>query len=431
MTVRQASAFRFQAAKPALKGENPGTHLKGHPVHTATIRDTMSTSLDQSTPPSSTLRPVSRVAIYSPYAARGNISGTQVRLHKLVRYLSEAGIDVHVVGPVETMPGATVHPFGLDVPLYARAWYGLKAARLLRGLNADGIILEAPILPVSLGSATVIQMIHDSKFATRHRRRGGQLLWAYYALMCRKCSYTLTVSHAEKRRIVDSLRLDPDKVVVSYNGIDDIWLEPPSPSETAEFDVLYVSNFAAHKGHMRLLESLKGTSLRVVFVGSDLGQRTQVEAYCEKHAIDARFFSNLSEKELVSLYDLSRVFVFPSELEGFGIPFVEARARGLPVVASELEVFHELADQLGGTIVDFNAPDAVRSAIQHAMTKAKERPSLTAFKWDDIARETLTWLQGTIQERRKRMSHQSDGDAAGALPPPEDTFKTSETHGRN
>lgn len=56
------------------------------------------------------------------------------------------------------------------------------------------------------------------------------------------------------------------------------------------------------------------------------------------------FLQNLSEAELFALYDYSSVFVFTSLHEGYGMPVVEARAVGLPVVSSKIsdmaELFH-------------------------------------------------------------------------------------------
>jgi glycosyltransferase involved in cell wall biosynthesis len=325
------------------------------------------------------------ICFYSPYSGRGNTSGTRVRLEMLARHLSARGIDVHIVGPFDKIEGATIHYMSLDVPLPLRPFLSLKARRMIAALKPKAVVLEGPAFVFGLRAGKVVQMIHDGKFATRHRRRGGRFLWFYYFLVCRLCDFTLTVSAAERDRIAASLRLKPERLLVSYNGIDDIWLTRPKATGPKQFDLLYVSNFARHKGHLRLLACLRDKGLRIALVGGDLGTKAETRTYAEAEGLDVTFFSNLSTEALIDLYDTAKVFAFPSELEGFGIPFLEARARGLPVVASNLTVFHELAANLGGKIVDFDAREAAAASIFEALDQPTTRPELAGFRWSDIA----------------------------------------------
>lgn len=334
----------------------------------------------------------------------------------LARHLSQSGIDVHVVGPFGEIEGATVHSVSLDVPLLSRLLPSLRAARMIRRLRPSGVVLEGPALTLGFSGATVIQMIHDGKFATRHRRRGGWILWLYYFVMCRLCDYTMTVSESEKERIASSLRLPRRKILVSYNGINDIWLTQPRQPTEKEFDLLYVSNFAPHKGHMRLLKCLHGRGLKTALVGGDLGTLDQARTYCDNYGLDVAFFRNLSVEDLIALYDKSRVFVFPSELEGFGIPFIEARARGLPVVASDIEVFHELSEKIGGQIVAFEDCEAVNAAISRAFEEPQARPHLEDFHWRHVSEQLIAQIfPGTPQ--RPRAGRDFDRRRKGRVPP--------------
>lgn len=332
-----------------------------------------------------------RICILSPYSARGSISGIEIRLRMLVRNLHDLGYDVHVIGPYKDVEGATVHDFSLDVPIWRRPFHSLGAIRIIRRLSPSVVILEAPAFVAGLRGAKVVQMIHDSKFATAHRRRGGWVLWLYYLVMCRVYAYTITVSKSEKSRIASSLRLSEDRILVSYNGIGERWIEPSAHSDR-DFDLIYVSNFARHKGHIRFLKAIIGQGYRVALVGGDLGTLEQVKAFARANYINVQFFHDLSEADLIAMYDRSRVFVFPSELEGFGIPFLEARARGLPVVANELEVFRELAAELGASIVDFDDSSAVLAAISEALDAGRQPVGLRRFLWKELTSQLAVAL---------------------------------------
>ncbi len=327
-----------------------------------------------------------RICIVSPYGGRGNISGIQIRLRMLAKNLNRLGFEVHVIGPYEGVDGAKTHEFSLDVPLWCRPFRGLAASRIIRGLEPSVVILEGPVIVTGIRRTTVVQMIHDSKFATAHHRRGGWLLWLYYMVMCRVYAYTMTVSKSEKARIASSLLISKDRIIVSYNGIGESWLEPETPRDK-DFDLIYVSNFARHKGHIRFLKAIAGTNYRVAFVGGDLGTLERVKAFAYENSINVQFFHDLSEVDLIDTYDRSKVFVFPSELEGFGIPFLEARARKLPVVASDIEVFRELAAELGGQTVDFKNPVAVRSAIAEALKQGPQTAALDRFMWRNLTEQ--------------------------------------------
>lgn len=66
-----------------------------------------------------------------------------------------------------------------------------------------------------------------------------------------------------------------------------------------------------------------------------------------------RFFSGLSELDLFSLYRYASVFVFTSLAEGYGMPIVEARSMGLPVVSTRVSDMVEIfADDIGTDFVD-------------------------------------------------------------------------------
>jgi glycosyltransferase involved in cell wall biosynthesis len=55
-----------------------------------------------------------------------------------------------------------------------------------------------------------------------------------------------------------------------------------------------------------------------------------------------RFVQDVTERELRALYHLSDLFAYPSFVEGFGLPLLEAMAAGVPVIASDIDSVREL-----------------------------------------------------------------------------------------
>ncbi len=333
------------------------------------------------------------VVFVSPYGHHGAYSGARKRVESIAAALTTLGLDIHVtcMSPWQP-PGDIAHvPFGLDGPPVARIMSMLRLTGMLRRLHADLVVSESPLAPLAGTRTRVLHLIHDAKFATDHARVNGKLAHLLHWISARLADEVVTVSRSERERLSQALHLRADRIRVSYNGLSPAWLDTPLPQSAPprRFDLLYVSNFAAHKGHLDLLRCVEGTGWRIAFVGADFGQRAACQAYCRQSGIDATFIEGLSERDLISTYDESRVFAFPSRLEGFGMPLLEARARGLPVVATRLPVFAELATRVGATLVDFDHVADARAALTLALEQSPLRPDLTEFTWARIASDLL------------------------------------------
>ena len=109
-------------------------------------------------------------------------------------------------------------------------------------------------------------------------------------------------------------------------------------------------------------------------------------------ADDVRLLGAVDPDRLESLYAAAAVVATPTRFEGFGLPVLEAMARGVPVACSELPVLREVA---GDAAVYFNASDptsvadAIRTAlIEGERLRAAGRARAAQFSWAAAARAT-------------------------------------------
>jgi len=95
-----------------------------------------------------------------------------------------------------------------------------------------------------------------------------------------------------------------------------------------------------------------------------------------------------TDVEIDHIYGRCRALVFPSLMEGFGLPLVEARTRGCPVIASDLPVFMEVADQ-GISFFERSSASALQALLaRHAAVDERESVgSMLPFLWRDSARQ--------------------------------------------
>jgi glycosyltransferase involved in cell wall biosynthesis len=163
--------------------------------------------------------------------------------------------------------------------------------------------------------------------------------------------------------------------------------------ETAPF-FLAVGSIEPRKNVGMLLDVFEGlwrqgASARLLVAGRPHPQCADLVAKLRAHPELGRRLLILfdgTDAEIELAYDRCRALVFPSLAEGFGLPLVEARARGCPVIASDLPALSELADE--GVFL-FAAGDAEALTARVAEHIATDRRStagrMPVFTWRDSA----------------------------------------------
>jgi len=115
---------------------------------------------------------------------------------------------------------------------------------------------------------------------------------------------------------------------------------------------LMVSTIEPRKNHEYLLDAFElawsqGSQAKLCIVGR-IGWKCEVliERIKTHAEYNERLFmlNDMSDAELEYAYHNSKSLVFPSFVEGFGLPLVEAMQRGLPVMASDIPVFREVCE---------------------------------------------------------------------------------------
>jgi glycosyltransferase involved in cell wall biosynthesis len=112
------------------------------------------------------------------------------------------------------------------------------------------------------------------------------------------------------------------------------------------------------------------------------------------------------ESELDALYRSATAMVFPSVYEGFGLPLLEAMARGCPVIATDAAAIPEVVGD-AGLVVAPASPDALARAIERVLTEDGLRADLAArgrsrsaeFGWRAAGLSLLDAYRGALASR--------------------------------
>lgn len=226
----------------------------------------------------------------------------------------------------------------------------------------------------------------------------------------------ITPSQAIKRELLEEYNLDSGKVKVTHEGFDKrisykSWKLPPKPY------FVYAGNAYPHKNLNNLLKAIKllnTKSNQKVFlaIASARNIFTQrIEKIVEELGIKDKVFmlGFVPDEKLGSLYKESAGFVFPSFSEGFGLPGLEALASGTILLASDIEVFHEVYKN-NALYFDPKSKDSIAGAIKTALALApKERAQrilhakefVKKYSWKKMTQETLE-IYNSIQENPGR-----------------------------
>lgn len=250
----------------------------------------------------------------------------------------------------------------------------------------------------------VVLTIHDL-LAYRHPEyvpgTYSRILRTMIRLAARTARRIITVSRASRDDIVTYLGVQRDRIAVTP-------LAGSAPSAGAglrrhESQLLAVGNRMPHKGFETLLEAMAriepAQRPTLVITGShgDDPLAPVVERLGLGDHVDLRGW--LSRDELDRLYAESTALVFPTRFEGFGLPPLEAMARGCPVIVADIPVMHEVAGD-AALYIDPTDPDAIARAIGSVLDSPDERSRMSRaglaraadFSWDATAAATRATL---------------------------------------
>ena len=238
-------------------------------------------------------------------------------------------------------------------------------------------------------------------------------------MSARSCDRILFVSADSARWIGDSVGVPEKKRTVVHHGIDAAaWSRGAFAAAPRTNDILYVSSIYWHKNAIRLVEAYTMLARRrevgdLLLIGDvqqqDCGEElARVRARAGDLAERIHVLGEVPYAEIRSYYARAGLFVFPSYLESFGHPLLEAMAMGLPIVAADIPVFRELAGDAAIYADPFDA-EALAAAMEEALCTpmrdtlpARGHERVGEFGWGDTARRLLGLFDEVWAEREKR-----------------------------
>src|SRR5262245_30494663 len=264
----------------------------------------------------------------------------------------------------------------------------------------------------------VVATIHDLAFERMPEtftRRGSFQLKLTVRRTAKKAARIATVSEYSRRDLLSIYKLPPEKVVVTYNGVESRFTpQPASPNEAEEIRgrfgiardyLLAVGSLQPRKNLVRLIRAYaklrserEDFTRQLVIVGRKLWLAHEIfdEVKRQRWADDVILTGYVADEDLPALYRSARAFVYPSLFEGFGLPPLEAMACGIPVVTSGVSSLPEVTGD-AALLIDPNNELALANAMIEIANNEPLRAELREkgiaqakkFTWRDAAEKTL------------------------------------------
>lgn len=280
-------------------------------------------------------------------------------------------------------------------------------------------------LPPLLASMPTVLTVHDLSVHLLPENHGWKRRLRHRLLpsTCRRASRVIADSLNTKIDLVRLFRIPEDKIDVIYLAVDDSFRPVSDPARREEVlrryglpeeFVLFVGSIDPRKNLAALVEAharlwREGCRLPLVLAGSGV-EPVVAKLSAAAQAAGLRLGSGLlmpghvADADLPALYTQTRLFVYPSLYEGFGLPPLEAMACGAPVLVPDNSAFREL---YRGTpmLFDMEEKDGLLNAMRAALDDPERRDQLIeqglkhaeARSWDNVVAETLVCYRRALE----------------------------------
>jgi len=274
-------------------------------------------------------------------------------------------------------------------------------------------------------SCPLVVTIHDLILTKFPSRRASTLPAAVYWFKnlayrlviksaIRRAKTILTISQFTKKDLIDQFGVQPDKIVMAYNGFTDLSVKSVGADQQADREtilrynvgdkyLLYVGNAYPHKNLEWLVDNFynwwqKNPEYQLVLVGgkSFVYERLaeQMRKYWPTNS-PVRLTGFVSDSQLPAFYRLASLYVFPSRYEGFGLPPLEAMSYGCPVLSSDSSCLPEVLGEAALYFKD-NQPASFLEQLDKIVSDNQERQRLIEngylqikkYSWEECVNKT-------------------------------------------
>lgn len=242
---------------------------------------------------------------------------------------------------------------------------------------------------------------------------------------CKKVDHILTISKNTQIDLLKMINCNSQKITVTQLGVDDVYFEEATDFVKEKIKQKYnlPNDFLLFIG---LIEPRKNVPLLIkaflnladqnkidcdlVIAGRWGWESEAILSEISTHPANSKihFIGYVDESEKPALFQLAKIFVYPSMYEGFGLPVLEAMASGTPVITTNISSMPEIVKDCG-VLIEPNDMKALENAMIllindhglrcHFSSKAKLRSK--DFSWQNTVNLTIEAYEKVLHNKGK------------------------------
>lgn len=231
-----------------------------------------------------------------------------------------------------------------------------------------------------------------------------------FKMVAHENNHLIAISKFTKNELLEFTDAKDEDVTVIYESSDVAQGSSKTYKLPYKKYLLYVGQQSDYKNikrlgdaHQKLLKTYP--DLGLVLVGKKNASALTNEAYFDKQKYKNITFTDFVEDtELNWLYSHATAYVFPSLMEGFGLPGLEAMGHGTPVISSDATCLPEIYGK-AAHYFDPTSVDDIARAITEVLGNEKLRQKLSAsgyeqikkYSWKKMAEQTLKVYEDALK----------------------------------
>jgi glycosyltransferase involved in cell wall biosynthesis len=238
----------------------------------------------------------------------------------------------------------------------------------------------------------------------------------------------LPISENTRDLLVGRLGIGPDRPVVINPGVEDMFFQPRPVRDGGPLELLTVARLDSRNrrknvdGVLHAIASIgTGLDIRYTVVG-DGDDRQRLEALARDLGIAerVRFTGRLDQSGILAAYRKADLFVLAAkasatDVEGFGIVYIEANASGVPVLCSRSGgAVDAVRHGESGLLIDDADPESIADGIRdfrngsHDFDPVRIAAHAEGFRWRSVADKVEKTLLAIASERSRTNAHRLD-----------------------
>lgn len=303
-------------------------------------------------------------------------------------------------------------------------------SHLFEDFHGPAVVPEySPLGATTVFSATFYDLI-PLIFRDHYLSNEAYEQWYFARLgLARNLDLMLAISESTRNDLIDRLGVSPDRVVSIGGACEERFkrIDIAQPERESLFRrcgiskpfVLYTGGddhrknlVSAVQGFGALPSHIKDKYQLVIACRLSPPREMELRSSAEQHKVrqeDLVLPGFVADADLVALYNLCSLFVFPSLYEGFGLPVLEAMSCGAPVLGGNNSSIQEVINNQDA-LFDASRPDSIAAAMSRVLGDAGLASSLRerglnhskTFSWASTAARAIEALEDAFARKASR-----------------------------